>query len=269
MRAKILKTSNSIAILLLLLLCSFAVVHAATDTTTEIIGDLVLRRTIPDQVYLGQKFWVLIEIQNEGSQQANIRLMEKLGEAQFDESQAQFIEVYDPGPAGQLPGESEEGFKIWYYTWQIELPPNESATIAYWLIPESLGTYVISPSEITLDGETHHTNSADVLIVCKMDDTCDLSKGENYLTCPEDCSTGLSDGICDGVGDGIVDADCEQGYDPDSEQAITAAPTKTPAPSQFGGEIAGFPVLFMIAAAVLLLISITLFLLAIRGRKRT
>jgi len=32
--------------------------------------------------------------------------------------------------------------------------------------------------------------------------------GENYLNCPQDCSSGSLDMICDGVKDGICDPDC-------------------------------------------------------------
>jgi len=42
---------------------------------------------------------------------------------------------------------------------------------------------------------------------------CD--SGEDYKSCPDDCSSGGADGYCDGVKDGICDSDCERTGDED------------------------------------------------------
>lgn len=45
--------------------------------------------------------------------------------------------------------------------------------------------------------------------LCNNDGTCDVSNGENFLSCPADCPSGGSDDLCDGVFDGTCDPDCE------------------------------------------------------------
>ncbi|MEA3254932.1 MAG: DUF333 domain-containing protein [Candidatus Altiarchaeota archaeon] len=44
---------------------------------------------------------------------------------------------------------------------------------------------------------------------------CEYSRGENQLTCPEDCPSGGKDDYCDRVGDGVCDPDCGGGDDAD------------------------------------------------------
>jgi hypothetical protein len=219
------------AMLLILILFSYSVAYADVVTTTETMGDLIIRRTAPETAHIGQKIWIVVEIENTGTQESAISFIEKLGDADFDWSQAKSIEIYDPGLAGLPTVEVSERPKLWYYEWKLNLPPNENATLAYWLIPTTAGTYVISPASITIDGEVHYAKSRDIIIKCKADEQCDIQAGENYLTCPEDCVTGSADGICDGAGDGRIDPDCEEGYDPDAIVAVPAeTPTHTPSP---------------------------------------
>ena len=55
------------------------------------------------------------------------------------------------------------------------------------------------------------------------DDFC-ASGMENFMTCPQDCSSGEWDGYCDGVKDGRCDPDCVErgGYDPDCPAPVSA-----------------------------------------------
>jgi len=46
---------------------------------------------------------------------------------------------------------------------------------------------------------------------------CD--SGEDYKSCPDDCSSGGADGYCDGVKDGICDIDCAKDSDSDCNRA--------------------------------------------------
>jgi hypothetical protein len=237
-----------LCILLLILAAStFYAAYAAGGTTTETIGNLVIHRTAPINSDIGQKIWILLQIENAGNQEANFTFVEKIGNAEFDRSQAKSIEVFDPGPAGLPAPDDGERLKLWYYEWTIQLPPEKSATLTYWLVPNTPGTYVISPATITIDGEMHHTQSWNISIRCQADAFCDFEDGENYLTCPEDCFTGSADGICDGVSDGRIDPDCIEGSDPDSAAVpLVVTPIAAPQPSPFQ-----FPVL-LIAVAIFL-----------------
>jgi putative hemolysin len=46
---------------------------------------------------------------------------------------------------------------------------------------------------------------------------CEYSRGENQLTCPEDCPSGGKDDYCDRVKDGVCDPDCKGGDDADCD----------------------------------------------------
>jgi hypothetical protein len=226
------KTRKSLKLippLMFLLLSSFSAVQAAVETTSENIGELILRRTAPESAYLGQEIWIVLEIENNADHELTLSLIEKLGEAEFDKEQAKSIQVSDPGPGGVPLSEDQVGLVLWYYEWQIELPPGESATLSYWLIPASPGTYVISPAEIMVDKEVFYSRSRTIQVKCRADAICDVAQGENILTCPEDCFTGMADGFCDGASDGRIDPDCEEGADPD---AVAILPTPTALPTE-------------------------------------
>lgn len=49
--------------------------------------------------------------------------------------------------------------------------------------------------------------------ICDLDDACEGY--ENYISCPQDCSSGSSDGYCDKVFDKICDPDCARDVDVD------------------------------------------------------
>jgi len=59
------------------------------------------------------------------------------------------------------------------------------------------------------------------------DGICDVEAGENFASCPEDCS-GAADGICDRQKDGICDPDCEERYDVDCRVQEEANPFVIP-----------------------------------------
>lgn len=266
MKNKVGQFLKLLSILLAWFLFSYSIAYASAETTTEIIADLTIHRTAPETATLGQKIWIVVEIENGGTQELSLTFVEKLGNADFDRSQAKSIEVFDPGYNDLPEVEGGERLKLWYYEWGIKLPPNESATLAYWLIPITAGTYVISPAEITIDGEVLHTRSRDILIECNADELCDVQSGENYLTCPEDCLTGSADGFCDGASDGRIDPDCDEGYDPDISAAVPTgipAPTMTPSPP-VPPSIGLTPYLVIIATILIIMAVVVIVILLIR-----
>ena len=178
---------------------------AKMETTQEEISSLIIRRTAPESIFIGQKIWIVLTLENKGPREKNINFIERLGSADFDKTQAKYIET-------------DYGEKFWYYQWEIKLPAGKETTLAYWLVPKKLGSYVISPAEISVDAKISYTKSWNITIKCRTDKKCDLDAGENYLTCPEDCQTGSADGICDFTQDERCDPDCEKETDLDCQK---------------------------------------------------
>lgn len=117
-----------------------------------------------------------------------------------------------------------------YYLWNVTIPPFSLYTITYRIKPLSFGNFVIPPTEVqTSSGENFYSESLNVVVHCKTNAICEPELGENYLTCPEDCSSGSTDGVCDLIKDGICDPDCIPDADPDciSTTTITEITTTT------------------------------------------
>ena len=179
-------------------------VGVKADSVLEELDGLVIQRTAPKSLFLGQKTWVTISLENKGDREKNIDFSERLQAADFDESQAKYIET-------------DYGEKFWYYQWKIKLPVGEKTALSYWLILQKLGSYVIPPAKISIDGKNFQVKSWHIDIKCRADGKCDLDLGENYLTCPYDCQTGMADGICDFTRDKRCDPDCKKEADPDCQ----------------------------------------------------
>jgi len=201
-------------------LWSTSPVSADVETTEETHADLTIRRMAPSTAFVGQRVWVTITVENKGTDQKSIALVEQLGDADFDKSEAEFIEIRDPGPQPTQPDQAEkdDAPRLWYYRWRMELPPGESATVAYWIVGRNPGYYVIPPAEVTVAEEIFRLKSVDIRVGCRADGECDIRGGENYATCPQDCSTGAADNVCDFAVDGRCDPDCEIEADPDCAQ---------------------------------------------------
>ena len=65
------------------------------------------------------------------------------------------------------------------------------------------------------------------IVLCNYNGICEIEKGENYLSCPEDCPLHEPDGICIPNLDGICDPDCAPGVDPDCEEIPEETTTTT------------------------------------------
>ena len=111
-----------------------------------------------------------------------------------------------------------------YYPWSITLGPGERKDISYWLVPRSPGQYLIRPASVMIGGREYFLPAASVQVACGSGHTCDPSKGENYLTCPQNCANASADNICNPAADGQCDTDCSAGADPDCGTKKPATP---------------------------------------------
>jgi len=207
------KMKIGLMILVAVLLAIFLFQNAGAETYNGV--DIL--RAAPDSAFIGQKIWIALVFENTGNEAKTIALNESLaGGADFNQSEARYIQT-------------AYGEKLWYYEWKITLGPKANTSVAYWLVPKNAGSYVISPASLTINGQSFRLKSHTIAVRCNTNEACE--SGENYMNCPEDCSTGSADGICDGAADGKCDPDCEQTGDPDCRPAETPkqAGNETPA----------------------------------------
>jgi hypothetical protein len=107
--------------------------------------------------------------------------------------------------------------EFWNYEWKIKLAPKQNTPVSYWLVPKKVGSYVIPPAKVTIEGKNFYLKSWGLKVKCLEDGKCDSKIGENYLNCPQDCPTGETEGICDFAKDGKCDPDCQKEADPDCQ----------------------------------------------------
>jgi hypothetical protein len=200
--------------------------RADVSSKTEQIEDLSITRIAPTERAFGEKIWIVIQIENKSSDPIVFQWIERLGNAEFDQSQAHATQIYDPGYGMDPETSTTEGFTSWTYEWKIRLDGGHKTYLTYWLVPTIVGDYVISPAQVVIGGLKYQTASWVINVQCQVDGVCQASDGENHLTCPDDCVSGNADNICEAIEDGVVDPDCEAGYDPD--EAMLTEPTQAP-----------------------------------------
>ena len=181
-------------------------VQAEIKTVSEELGGLTISRIAPDTTYVGQKIWITLVLENNSNNEKNIIVKENLGNADFDKTEVKNITT-------------EYGDQFWYYEWKVRLTTEQKTTISYWLIPKIIGSYTISPSKLIIDGKNFTLKSWNIEVKCLANKKCDVTAGENYLNCSEDCPTGSKDSLCDSVQDGKCDPDCEKNADLDCEKS--------------------------------------------------
>jgi hypothetical protein len=201
--------------------------YVAADNSQQVeqFGDVRMTRIAPSVTTFGQQIWVVIQLENTGTEEAMLEFSEPLGNADFDKDQATSILVDDPG-YGQdvMPQEEGEGFYFWYYEWKVNLPAGHKTYLTYWITPSLAGEYVISPAEITINGTAYRTKTWVIAVKCNQNGQCQTEAGENVVTCPDDCAKSSADGICQAIADGVIDEDCDEGFDPDTMMQITNTP---------------------------------------------
>jgi hypothetical protein len=186
-----------------LTLCVIAALLLATMSLAraESYNGVDVYRVAPDSAFIGQKVWILLALESSAIGEKAITINETISAgADFNQSEAEYIQT-------------DYGQKLWHYSWQIELGPGENTSVAYWIVPNAAGTYVIPPASLTVNGRVYRLKSHAMEVRCYANQAC--GPGENYLNCPEDCSTGSADGVCDAASDGRCDPDCERAADTD------------------------------------------------------
>jgi len=207
----------SLMIIVAVLLILFLFQNAGAET----YNDVNIYRVAPESAFIGQKIWIALVFENTASESRTIAVNESLGGADFNQSEARYVQT-------------EYGEKIWYYEWKITLGSEANTSVAYWLTLKTVGTYVISPAKIQIGGSAYRLKSHAIEVRCNANQICE--PGENYLNCPEDCSTGSADGICDGAADGKCDPDCEAANDADCKSAETPKQPGDETPAATPGE---------------------------------
>lgn len=164
----------------------------------------VLRDIQPAAPKTGAVITITISILNDGSQQASFILEEALP------SGITLVE-----PAKPYETKQRDGITLSLLKWNILASPGRVASVSYKLKPTKPGQLTFQPVKIidTATGAIITGESNELTVFCSPDRNCD--KAENYLNCPQDCSTGASDGICNPIQDLICDLDCTKGADSD------------------------------------------------------
>ena len=228
-------------------------VKANENPQVEQIQGLAITRITPARSMLGEKVWVVIQIKNTSNEALVFQFIERLGEAEFDKTEAKATMIFDPGSGMEAGSSTDQGFPVYSYEWKISLEPGYTTYLTYWLVPTFAGEYVISPARIILNEQTYKTGSRVIKVACQMDGVCQDGQGETVLSCPEDCKSGQADNICQAVLDGLIDPDCEDGYDPDAVQPTQTMQAVLPSdtPSATEGTVKFNPAICPTAALLL------------------
>ena len=200
-----------------------AIEEAPDDSTVDV--DLKLSRTLPDRVYAGEEFEVILNAESMHGGALEILLVEPVRNG------LSYLQAPKPYTINY------EGLEVKLLRWRETLNPGEARTYKYRVQAERPGTVTLPPASINDQyGNTFESKPMFIKIVCRPDGKC--GDGETYINCPADCPTGSGDDICDGVEDGRIDPDCRKDADPDAKKTETTTtsmqdettPTKNPGP---------------------------------------
>jgi len=168
-------------------------------TTLAQAQTVVVTKSAPASITIGDVLQVNITIKNQGSEKLELTVSETIGDAEAIEPQL----VSPSATTGRLAAVPP------YFKWSITLDAGAQQTLTYKIKPRSVGEYTFSQTAVrTSTGQTFYSDSLTTTVRAAPNGVCEPSKGENYLTSPEDCPSGSSDGICDQVKDGKCDPDC-------------------------------------------------------------
>ena len=164
----------------------------------------VLREITPESPRAGGVIEVKINILNDAYTKVSYEIEERIP------NQVTLVEPSQPYEIKQ-----QDGVKIPILKWNILAEPGKVTSVSYKIKAEQPGQLTFSPVKI-IDLSTYETltgSSNELIVLCNPDKAC--SERENYLNCPEDCTTGAKDGICNPINDGICDVDCTKNADSD------------------------------------------------------
>ena len=172
-------------------------------------SDIYVYRTAPTEIRYDSILQVNITVVNNGISEEQITVMELIGN----------VEVIEPHPIYPEPDKSGRlAIHPPYFEWQFTLPSNSSKTVVYKVKPLNPGYIILSPTKVYVGDKIIYTESLTIKVICNRNKLCEVSLGENDLTCPEDCPSGSEDNTCSIVKDGRCDPDCLPNYDPDCSE---------------------------------------------------
>lgn len=212
-------------------------IAAAADTKT--FDSVQVTRTVPDHAAPGEQVEVILDFINTGTVSKTLAITQVLSpDADFDKALLKTTVVSHTGEgrtcfgancsSPPAPGSfSEYTVTISSYQWTMALAPGERRQIRYRVSPRTTGQYLMRPVSIVMDGMEYFLPAATVQVSCSSGHVCDSSKGENALTCPQNCANWSADNICNQEKDGQCDPDCRAGADPDCGTPTTR-PTSAP-----------------------------------------
>lgn len=223
-------------ILVVMVVMSPALAAATGPGNTMTFDAIQVTRIVPEQATMGERIVISQVLVNTGTGSKTVGLVQILSpDADFDPALVKTTIVSHAGegrtcfgancsrspPPGSF---SEYTTTASFYPWSITLGPGERKEISYWLVPHSPGQYLIRPASLTIGDKEYFLPAASVQVSCSSGHTCDPAKGENYLTCPQNCANASADNICNPAVDGQCDTDCTAGVDPDCGSKKPATP---------------------------------------------
>lgn len=222
-----------ILLVLALVIPALAAANGAGNTTS--FDSIQLTRIVPEQAAPGERIIVSQVLVNTGNERKTVGIIQVLSpDADFDPALLTTTVVSHTGEgrvcfgancSSQPPGSfSEYTTTADSYHWDITLERGERKEISYWFVPHSPGQYLIRPASLMIGGREYFLPAASVEVSCSSGHACDPARGENYLTCPQNCANASADNICNPAADGQCDQDCTAGVDPDCGSKKPATP---------------------------------------------
>jgi hypothetical protein len=185
--------------------CFFAVSLALAGTASA-LDAVSVTRTGPNSVSAGGDVNVTIVVESNVNQLYGVVVEEQFA-GQYVSSDGELVQERDPL------------YRPDFIRWEFNLPPGWRKELHYVVSPYQPGIMIMIPTAVYLENATGEyyvePDYLEVDVTCNGNGRCETEEGEDYLTCPGDCTTGIRDDNCDLMEDERCDPDCEAGYDPD------------------------------------------------------
>lgn len=168
-------------ILLLLVSLTFAQssTQGASGTMPEpFTGTLIVEKSAPESVSMGQAFDITILVTNQGSQSAQGFVYEYLGNVEPVSPIPKYAEIENESILAAVPP---------VIIFNLSMSPGTSETFEYTVKPKSVGALSIGPTQVIVPGAKFLSNSLVVQVNCTESASCDESIGETPTNCPSKC----------------------------------------------------------------------------------